>query len=87
MGKIDDVKALVRAVKDETDNLATRIETKDTEQDAMIQALKDKIANGEVVVAEDLDGLKLDLSAEVDRLKSIGADPTDPIPEEPPVEG
>lgn len=85
--KITDVQALVKAVNEETNNMAARIEARDKEQDGQIQALKDKIAAGTPVTPEDLDALASDLSAEVARLKEIGANPAEPIPpaDNPPV--
>lgn len=79
---ITNVKQLVADVKKATDDLATRVATKTTEQDDAIQALKDRIANGQPVTQADLDGLSVDLSAEVAQLQAIGADPSDPVPAE-----
>lgn len=83
---ISSVKQLVADVKKATDDLATRVATKTTEQDDAIQALKDQIANGQPVTQADLDGLSVDLSAEVAQLQAIGADPSNPVPpiEQPP---
>lgn len=77
---ISNVKQLVADVKKATDDLATRVATKTTEQDDAIQALKDRIANGQTITQEDLDGLSVDLSAEVAQLQAIGADPQNPVP-------
>lgn len=82
---ITTIRGVVAAVKKATDDLATRVATKTTEQDDAIQALKDQIANGQPVTQADLDGLNVDLSAEVEALQKIGADPANPVPPiEPP---
>lgn len=80
MKNLDDVKQLVKDLDTETTALGQRVEKKQAEQSAAIQALKDQIAAGGVVTADDLDGLSLDLTSELGRLKAIGADPANPIP-------
>ena len=80
MTDIAAVKQLVKDLATETDNLAARLAAKQAAQDAAIQALKDQIAAGQTVTPADLDGLGLDLTAEVARLQSLGTDPANPIP-------
>jgi uncharacterized coiled-coil protein SlyX len=80
MSDVATVKQLVKDLGTETDNLAARLDAKQAAQDAAIQALKDQIAAGGPVTQADIDGLAVDLTAEVSRLQSLGADPANPIP-------
>lgn len=86
---VEGLKNSVKALDAETTSLATRIEAHQTAQDAAIQALKDQLAAGGTITEADLDGVGVDLSAEVDRLKGLAKDPEAPVPATPlpPVEG
>lgn len=76
MAKPGDYTSLVAAIDAETTRIANKIQT-----------LLDAIAAGGMSAAEE-DAAQASLQAQVDRLKTIGADPVEPIPPvpvEPPV--
>ncbi len=79
MSTVNDVKQLVSDLNDETNTVAAKIDA----QAAAIQALKDQIAAGTPVSQADLDAIGSGLTAVSDRLKTLGADTSNPIP--PPV--
>ncbi len=79
MASVSEVKQLVSDLNDETNAVAAKIDA----QAAAIQALKDQIAAGTPVSQADLDAIGRGLTAVSDRLKTLGADTSNPIP--PPV--
>lgn len=68
MAKLQDFKDLLAAVDAETTRIATKIDE-----------LLDKLRNGGMTEEEEAEALT-DLSNLSERLKTIGHDPTDPIP-------
>jgi len=75
MAKAESYAALVAAIDAETTRIANKIQT-----------LLDQIAAGGMSAADE-DAAQAALQAQVDRLRTIGADPVEPIPPvEPPVE-
>lgn len=73
MATLTSFKDLLAAVDAETNRIA-----------AKIQSLVDQLAAGGMTEAEEAEALS-GLTAVADRLKTIGADPANPIPVEPPV--
>ena len=72
MATLQNFKDLLAAVDAETNRIA-----------AKIQALVDQLSAGGMSDAEEAEALA-GLSAVADRLKTIGADPSNPVPTEPP---
>lgn len=70
--------ALVQAFNAATDEVASDLQTI---KDALAAAVADQDAAVQAAVAAEL--AKLD--APLARLQQLGADPTDPVPDEPPV--
>jgi uncharacterized protein YabE (DUF348 family) len=68
MAKPESYAALVAAIDAETTRIATKIQT-----------LLDKIIAGGMSAADE-DAAEAALQAQVDRLKTIGTDPAEPIP-------
>lgn len=80
---VEGLRKSIKALDDETSNMAARFAAKQAAQDAAIQALKDKIASGGTITEADLDPVGVDLQAEIDRLKGLAKDPETPVPAEP----
>jgi len=76
MSTVNDLKALVTALDTETNAVAAKLDA----QIALIQQLKDQIANGSPVSQADLDAVVAGLQPISDRLTTLGADPNQPIP-------
>lgn len=76
MTDVASVKKLVKDIDEETNAVAAKVEA----QAAALQALKDQVAAGNPVTQDDLDAIGTELGTVSDRLRAIGADPTNPIP-------
>lgn len=73
---VQGIKQLVTDINDETNTVAAKVDA----QAKAIQDLKDQIAQGTPVTQEDLDAIANGLTPISDRLKAIGADPSNPVP-------
>jgi ABC-type transporter Mla subunit MlaD len=79
MATVNSVKQLVSDLNDETNAVAAKVDA----QAAAIADLKAKIAAGSPATQEDLDAIAAGLAPISERLKALGADPTEPIPPAP----
>jgi ABC-type transporter Mla subunit MlaD len=79
MATVNSVKQLVSDLNDETNAVAAKVDA----QTAAIADLKAKIAAGSPATQEDLDAIAAGLVPISERLKALGADPTEPIPPAP----
>lgn len=77
MSDVSAIKKLVKDIDDETNAVAAKL---DAEQ-KKIDDLSAQIAAGTPATQEDLDAISAGLQPISDRLKSLGADAKDPIPE------
>lgn len=80
MKTVTDVQQLVKDLDAETNTIASKLDA----NTATIADLKAQIAAGSPVTQAQLDDLAAGLSTESDRLKTLGADPAQPIPPAPP---
>ena len=76
MADVASIKKLVSDLNDETNAVAAKLDAETAE----IKRLSDIIAAGGTVTAEDLQAIQDGLQPISDRLKSLGADPAQPIP-------
>lgn len=79
MTTVTDLKNLVAAMDAETNTIAAKVDA----QTAAIADLSAKVAAGGVATQADLDAIGAGLTPISERLKTIGADPAQPIPAEP----
>lgn len=70
MARLGEVEKLISDINDATNQVADRI-----------TALTDKLSTN--MTGEEVDQIKTDLQASVDRLKVLGANPSQPVPPEP----
>lgn len=76
MTDVASVKQLIADLNDETNTVAAKVDSQQTQ----IKALQDQIAAGGTVTAADLQAIADGLTPISERLKALGADPTQPIP-------
>lgn len=76
MADVTSIKKLVSDMNDETNAIATKQDAEIAE----IKRLTDLVASGGTVTEADLQSIQDGLQPLSDRLKSLGADPTHPIP-------
>ena len=77
MSAATDIEKLISDVNDETNAIAARIDA----EDKSIQDLKAQIAAGSPATQADLDAISANLTATSARLKALGVDPTNPVPD------
>lgn len=74
------------ATKDQVDHLVSRLDTATNTVAATLKDLRDKLAAGGLTAEEEAAAIT-SLDGAIARLESLGADPGNPVPEEPPAGG
>ena len=77
MATVTQIEQLITDMNTETNAIAGRLDA----DDAALQALKAQIAAGTPATQADLDAISASLTTTSARLKAIGVDPTNPIPD------
>lgn len=79
MAKVDQLSAVIADINDATNRVAAKVDA----ELATIQALQAKLSSGTGVDPAELDPVLANLESVRNRLQGIGADPTNPVPEQP----